>query len=268
MIELTQINVYPVKSCRGLTLARCPLTEFGLQNDRRWMVVDAENNFLSQRSFPAMALLEPTLTTECLVLKASAGGALEVPTEIESGDTRSVKIWNDTCLAYDCGEDAAHWLTEYLKTEARLVIRGDTFRRPVDRAYAVHDEQVGFADAFPLLLTSSASLRDLNSRLDLPIPMNRFRPNLVVSGCDPFAEDAWKRISVDGVNLRVCKPCARCTVPAVDQTTGVVGKEPLTTLATYRKSTNEKVLFGQNLISEQVQGELVLGMEVHVLEPA
>ncbi len=251
-----------------MTLTRCQLTEFGLLNDRRWMVVDTEDNFLSQRRLPRMALIEPAVTTESLTLKAPNVGALEVPIDNNSRATRTVSIWDDTCIAYDCGDAAADWLTHFLETGARLVVRGIDFHRPVDAKYATHGDQVGFADAFPLLLISSASLRDINDRLDRPIPMNRFRPNLVVSGCEPYAEDRWSRISVGGVTMKVCKPCARCTVPTVDQSTGVTGREPLTTLATYRKGTNETVLFGQNLIHEQKEGELVLGMEIRILGQA
>jgi uncharacterized protein YcbX len=268
VIELTQINIYPVKSCKGTTLARCRLTEFGLLNDRRWMVVDAQNSFLSQRSLPRMSLIEPFVETGSLILKAPNARTLEIPFEADSRAPRSVRIWDDSCIAHDCGDEAAQWFTEVLETEARLVIRGDKFQRPLNTKYAVHGDQVGFADAFPLLLISSASLRDLNDRLDHPIPMNRFRPNLVVSGCDPYAEDRWRRLFIGDITVRVCKPCARCTVPTVNQSTGIAGKEPLTTLATYRKGSGEKVFFGQNLINEQKDGELVVGMEIKIEEQA
>jgi uncharacterized protein len=266
VIELTQINIYPVKSCKGITLTRAELTPFGLKNDRRWMVVDANGLFLSQRAIPRMALIEPTLTDEGLVLNAPNAQILEVPHQSKAKSARSVRVWDDLCEAEDCGDEAAQWFSELLQINSRLVTIGKTFSRSVDAQYARNQDQVSFADAFPLLLISSASLRDLNGRLDLPIPMNRFRPNLVVSGCDPYAEDRWKRFSVGTLSFTVSKPCARCTVPTVDQMTGTKGTEPLATLSTYRKGNDHDVFFGQNLVNEQKSGELVMGMEVTVLD--
>ena len=266
MIELTQINIYPIKSCRGISLTRAELTPFGLQNDRRWMVVDDNGSFFSQRTIPKMALIEPSLTDDSLIVKAPHSETIQIPRRSKTKSARPVRIWDDLCESEDCGDEAARWFTEFLQTNSRLVTIGETFSRSVDVKYSRHEDQVGFADAFPVLLISSASLRDLNGRLDLPIPMNRFRPNLVVSGCDPYAEDRWKRISVGTLTFEVSKPCARCTVPTVDQMTGTKGTEPLTTLSTYRKGNNHDVFFGQNLINEQKSGELVMGMEVSVLE--
>ena len=268
MIELTQINIYPVKSCKGMTLTRAELTPFGLLNDRRWMAIDTNGTFLSQRTIPGMALIEPLLTGNSLVLKAPNIEAIEIPIETKTKSARTVKIWDDTCTAQDCGDKAAQWFTKFLGIDSRLVTMGSTFGRTVTAKYSMRHDQVGFADAFPLLLISSASLRDLNERLDLPIPMNRFRPNLVVSGCEPYAEDRWKRFKLGELSFDVSKPCARCTVPTVDQTNGTKGKEPLITLSTYRNGNNNDVLFGQNLINEQKSGELVLGMEVNVIEQA
>lgn len=268
MIELTQINIYPVKSCKGMTVTRAALTPFGLLNDRRWMAIDANGSFLSQRTIPRMALIEPLLTGNSLVLKAPDTETIEIPIELSTKSTRTVKIWDDVCSAQDCGDGIAQWFTKFLRIDSRLVMMGSTFDRSVTAKYSKHRDLVSFADAFPLLLISSASLHDLNERLDLPIPMNRFRPNLVVSGCEPYAEDHWKRFKLGELSFDVSKPCARCTVPTVDQTNGTKGKEPLITLSTYRKGNNNDVFFGQNLINEQKSGELVLGMEVSVLERA
>jgi uncharacterized protein YcbX len=267
VIELTQINIYPVKSCKGTSLSRAKLTAFGLENDRNWMVVQEDGTFLSQRTVPTMSLIEPTLTDDTLQLKAPGSGIVEVPRNLKSSAPAEVRIWEDTCSAVDCGDAAATWLTEFLKVRCRLVAMGKTFNRAVSAKYSTKKDQVSFADAFPFLLISSASLRDLNERLDLPVPMNRFRPNLVVSGCDPYAEDGWGHLAIGSLTFRVSKPCARCTVPSVDQTTGVSGTEPLATLATYRKFEGGKVYFGQNLVNEQKSGELVLGNEVIVLQP-
>ncbi len=268
MIELTQITIYPVKSCKGTSLSKAKLSAFGLENDRRWMIVGEDGTFLSQRILPTMALIEPTLTPDSLQLRAPGTGSAEIPRTIESRKSVQVRIWDDTCAALDCGEEAAALLTEFLSTRCRLVTMGSEFRRAVSPKYSTKSDQVSFADAFPLLLISSASLRDLNERLEFPVPMNRFRPNLVVSGCEPYAEDGWEHIAVGPLTFRVVKPCGRCTVPSVDQATGIAGTEPLATLATYRKLNQGKVYFGQNIVNEQKSGELIQGNEVIVLQPA
>ncbi len=266
MIQLTQINIFPVKSCKGSSQSRAAVTPFGFEHDREWMVVDESGKFLSQRVMPAMALIEPTLSDEYLLLKAPGVETLEIPKASPSIKPREVQIWDDRCTAADCGEEAAQWLTDVLKVSCRLVTRGKDFHRNVSPQYSTKNDQVSFADAFPFLLISSASLRDLNDRLEQPVPMNRFRPNLVVSGCDPYAEDGWDHIAVGALTFRVCKPCARCTIPSVDQSTGIRKTEPLTTLATYRTDDRGKVFFGQNLVNEQKSGELVVGSEVIILQ--
>ncbi|HTP13221.1 MAG TPA: MOSC N-terminal beta barrel domain-containing protein [Bacteroidota bacterium] len=266
MIELTQITIYPVKSCKGMNLSKAMLSPFGLENDRRWMVVGEDGTFLSQRTFPTLALVEPTLTPGFLQLQAPGTGSVEIPRESNNQKPAQVRIWDDSCTATDCGDDAASMLSDFLKVRCRLVSMSSEFSRAVSPKYSTKKDQVGFADAFPLLLISSASLRDLNDRLDLPVPMNRFRPNLVVSGCEPFAEDTWEHVAIGPLTFRVVKPCARCTVPSVDQSTGVAGKEPLTTLAMYRKLEGGKIYFGQNLVNEQKSGELIQGNEVIILQ--
>lgn len=266
MIELTQITVYPVKSCRGITLTRAELTPFGLKNDRRWMTVDAEGKFLSQRTVPKMALIEPAFSRKGLILNAPGSETIEIPFRPNDDTAHTVRIWDDTCTALDCGNDAAQWFSTFLGVDCRLVTMSDSFERSVNDKYSRQHDQVGFADAFPLLLISSASLRDLNERLDQPIPMNRFRPNLVVSGCEPYAEDRWRQIAIGRLTFVVSKPCARCTVPTVDQMKGTTGGEPLVTLSTYRRGDTNAVFFGQNLINEQKSGEIVLGSQVTLLE--
>ncbi len=265
MIELTQINIYPVKACKGMSQTRAELTPYGLKNDRRWMAVDAKGNFLSQRTIPKMALIEPSFAREGLVLKAPNSNVIEIPFRSKTNSTRTVNIWDDSCTAEDCGDEAAKWFTDFLDIEARLVTMGSTFDRSVNATYSQRHDRIGFADAFPFFLLSSSSLRVLIEKLDQPIPMNRFRPNLVVSGCEPYAEDCWKRISLGGMPFEVCKSCSRCTIPTVDQISGTKGKEPLVTLSTYRKGNNNKVFFGQNLINEKKFGEIVLGMEAIIL---
>lgn len=265
-MQLARINIYPVKSCKGISLTQATLSPFGLTNDRRSMVVDSAGTFLSQRRMPKMAIIEPTLSEQTLQLKAPGSAPIEIAIERLRLSGREVRIWDDSCTAIDCGDAASDWLTQLLEIECRLVTMGNTFSRSVDPRYSRNLDQVGFADAFPLLLISTASLRDLNSRLETPVPMNRFRPNLVVNGRGPYDEDTWKRISVGDLTFNVSKPCARCTIPAVDQSTGTRGQEPLTTLATYRKGSDDKVFFGQNLINEQKSGLLTVGTEVTIVQ--
>lgn len=268
MLELTQITIYPVKSCKGISLTRAELTPYGLRNDRRWMVVDSDNSFLSQRTVPRMALIEPSITKEGLSLRAPGMSTLDLSLTPAIDLSLTVTIWNDICQALDCGNEPAGWLSTVLGVKSRLVTFADSYERFVNPKYSGNRDQVGFADAFPLLLISSASLRNLNERLDQPVPMNRFRPNLVVSGCEPYEEDRWQQIAVGDKMFIVSKPCARCTVPTVNQSTGERGSEPLTTLAQYRSGNNNAVFFGQNLINEQKSGEIVLGTAVSVLESA
>ncbi len=266
MLELTQITIYPVKSCKGISLTRSNLSPFGLENDRRWLIVDQDGKFLSQRTMPAMALIEPTLIPDALKLAVPGGQSVEIPKTPASAKAVRVRIWDDTCSALDCGDEVAAMLSGYLKVACRLVTAGAEYSRAISPKYSTRKDQVSFADAFPLLLLSSASLRDLNDRLEVPVPMNRFRPNLVVSGCEPFAEDGWDHIAIGPLTFRVSKPCVRCTIPSVDQATGVSGTEPLATLATFRKFDRGNVQFGQNLVNEQKSGELALGNEVIILQ--
>lgn len=265
-IHLGRITIYPVKSCKGINLSRAELSQFGLLNDRRWMLVDADMVFLSQRRLPSMALIEPELSDSILRLKAPGAETIEIVRSIPNSKHVVVKVWNDDCEAYDCGDVVARWFTTFLDIDCRLVAMGNDFVRAVDSRYASGDDQVGFADAFPLLLISQASLDDLNSRLDTPVPMDRFRPNLVVEGCHPFAEDTWRKISVGDFVFRVGKPCARCTIPTVNQTTAERGKEPMQTLSQYRKGPDNKTFFGQNIVNEQKTGTIVVGSTVTILE--
>ena len=259
-VRLVNLNIYPVKACGGIALGAATLDRWGPRHDRNWMVVDADGRFISQRTQPRLALVEPALGPELLTLRAPSMPALELPAMGRAGPARTVSIWNDSCVALDQGETAAQWFAEYLQQPARLVRIGTGFERAV-AAYAPGAE-VAFADGYPLLLLSLASLAALNARLAEPVPMNRFRPNLVVDGCPEFAEDAWKRVHIGDVTFQVVSSCERCAVTTVDQATGVPGKERLATLATFRRGG---VLFGRNLV-HQGGGTVRVGDMVEVLE--
>lgn len=261
---LSGLFFYPVKSLRGIALERAPVGGRGIQFDRHWMVVDEDGKFLTQRKHPRMALIRTALTPGALRLSAPTMPDLELALEPEGGEEATVQVWGDHCLARSAGAAPASWLSRFLGIECRLFFMPEQTERPVDPAYASAKDRVGFADAFPFLLISQASLDDLNGRLDQPLPMIRFRPNLVVAGCEPYAEDGWRRIRIGELTFRVAKPCSRCAIPTIDPETAEKGVEPLRTLSRYRREGNQ-VYFGQNLLHDQA-GELRLGATVEVLE--
>jgi len=262
-IRLSGLHVYPIKSCSGVAVEEWDVDERGLRHDRRWMLVDETGLFISQRELPRMALIQVRIASHGLVVVAPGMSPLAVPFRSESSQLLLARIWDDLVETEKVGDDADRWFSEFLGVRCNLVHLPDGSIRPVDPAYGKAGDRVGLADGFPFLLISEASLADLNARLEHPSPMNRFRPNLVVAGCGAFAEDDWKRIRVGPIILRVVKPCARCAITTVDQRTGTTGKEPLRTLATFRRS-GTKVLFGQNLVHDGT-GTLRAGDPVEVL---
>ncbi len=255
---------YPVKSLRGAGLATAALDARGIRYDRHWMLVDPDGHFLSQRGLPRMTLVRTLMMYDHLTLQAPDMDDLALPPEHANDEPFRVKVWRDECLARCVGKDADEWLSRFLQTECRLVYLPADQLRQVDPKYAREGDQTGFADGFPLLLISEASLQDLNSRMSEPLPMERFRPNLVVGGCEPYAEDQWKRIRIGEIEFNVVKPCSRCAITTVNPDTAQTGAEPLKTLSSYRRQGN-KVNFGQNLIHTGM-GELKLGMDVEVIE--
>lgn len=255
---------YPVKSLKGSGLTRTMLDARGVSLDRHWMLVDSDGIFISQRKLPRMILVRTQIASDRLTLQAPGMPNLLVAPESSGDESMAVKIWDDECVARCVGEGADLWLSEFLHRECRLVYLPDDQLRQVDLNYAVEGDQTGFSDGFPLLLLSEASLQDLNHRLPEPLPMERFRPNLVVSGCEPYAEDQWRRIRIGEIEFLVVKPCSRCAITGVNPEDARTGPEPLQTLNSYRRQGN-RVYFGQNIIHE-TKGELALGMEVEVLE--
>lgn len=263
-LRVTELWIYPVKSCRGIPLDRAELSARGLRWDRHWMIVDEAGRFLTQRDLPAMATIAPVVTADALVLRAPGRVDLEVPHGAREGQAE-VTVWRDTLRADRVLAAADDWLSGHLGVACRLVRFADDVRRPVDPAYARHGDETAFSDGFPLLLIGQGSLDDLNGRLARPLPMRRFRPNLVVAGAVPYAEDGWRAIRVGSIGLRVVKPCSRCAITTVDPDRGVrEGGEPLETLATYRRRDG-KVWFGQNVIPNG-GGEIRVGDAVEVLD--
>jgi hypothetical protein len=207
-----------------------------------------------------MALVVPSIRDGALSVNAPAMPTLDLPLSPSPTVSTSVTVWDDTCEATWMGEKAARWFSDFLGSPCGLVHMADEAVRPANPTYGPSHARVSFADGFPFLLISEESLADLNRRLAEPLPMNRFRPNLVVAGGEPYAEDGWNKIQIGGVVLRVMKPCGRCVVTTTDQATGERGQEPLRTLATYRRRDGE-VMFGQNVVHENT-GHLQIGDSV------
>ena len=264
MITLSSLIYYPIKACRGFEVESSQVERMGLQHDRRMMLTTPEGEFLTQREYPRLALVTPTLKDDTLDLSAPEFDSLRLNIQT-TGTSHPVNIWKSKGVAaIDQGEEAAQWFSDWLGDNVRLVHIADGFKRVVNEKYAVHDDDhTGFADGYPILLISEESLQDLNSRLETQLPMNRFRPNIVIRGCDPFAEDTWNRIQIGDVILAVVKPCARCEVTTIDKVTLERSKEPLKTLGKYRKH-KLGAIFGQNVIPLN-GGSLRLGMNVEVL---
>jgi len=293
MIQLSNITYYPIKACRGFDVPASNVERMGLEHDRRMMVVTPAGEFLTQREYPRLALVTPTLRLRSTT-PALAGGAREEhgltplsAKEIKNdsvtlsapnfdsihfaiqktGVATHVNIWRSKEVnAIDQGDESAEWFSDWLGISVRLVHMADGFKRKLNRDYAVSaDDHTGFADGYPILIISEASLQDLNSKLDASraLSMNRFRPNIVLQNCEPFAEDTWKRIRIGDVEIALVKPCPRCVVTTIDKETLEQNKEPLKTLSTYRKQKGG-AMFGMNAIPLN-EGRLEAGMSVEII---
>jgi hypothetical protein len=240
-LQIDQLLIYPIKGCAGQVLETPRWDAYGLWGDRRWAVVDAQGTFISQRSHPLMCRIRVHLG-QTLTVHYEGMGALELDIA-PSGHPIPIQIWEDEVLADDGGDRAASWFSRVIGESVRLVGLGASYHRPIRLKDQTLEEQVHLGDAFPLLVISQASLDDLNSRLDQPVPMNRFRPNIVISGVGPYEEDKLLDLEVYGKKLLFGKKCGRCSVTTIDQETGISGKEPLRTLSEYRKE-GSKVCFG------------------------
>ncbi len=252
---LSGLFVYPIKSCAGMAVAASQLDARGLVGDRSYMVVDEHGIFLTQREAPRLATVRP-VPGELMGVMTDAGTAVAHP-----GRPTTVTVWEHTGPAIDCGDEVADLLSDHLVRECRLVALATQHTRPTE----LGGGEVGFSDGYPLLIATEASLADLNARLPTPLPMGRFRPNLVVAGSAAFEEDDWLRLGVGEIVMDVVKPCARCAITRVDQSTGVRGDgEPLRTLGTFRKAKGG-VMFGQNAVHRTL-GELRVGDPITVAE--
>lgn len=247
-MKISELHIYPIKSLAGISLSESQLGKSGLKYDRQWMLVDRNGKFLSQRSLPQMALFQVALQGDQLQIThigEHSGNGIQIPVSADSGELRKVSIWEDEVNALAVDPLADEWFSDMLHLPCSLVKMSAQHKRWIKKKYQVNGEHVGFADSMPFLLISQSSLDDLNERLITPVPMSRFRPNIVFVGGPAYIEDTWNQFTVGSVPFKITKPCARCVMTTVDQKSGEKGKEPLATLAQYRKQ-GKKILFGQN----------------------
>lgn len=264
-ITVASLHIYPIKSIGGFSVTQATLTDRGFEHDRRWMLVDERGRFLSQRELPTMACLHTTPgSTGMVVTDTRTSEELELPWSTHGGAMVSGKVWDDEVELIEHSTEASAWFSRRLGHACRLMYMPDGSKRAVDPTYA--RGITSLSDGFPYLVLSQATLDDLNARLELPVPMDRFRPNVVIAGGFAFQEDGWTEIRVGAVDLRLVKPCGRCMIVTTDQNSGERSKEPLRTLATYR-SRGAKVLFGMNAMGP-AQGTIRVGDPVQVIRPS
>lgn len=268
--RVVQLHIYPVKSFGGIAVTSMPIGARGPRFDRQWMVVErATRAFLTQRQIPKMTLVQTHLVDHQMQLSwlDKQGQTQKFSTSVDAAAslaTFAVQIWNDVCQAVEADAEISLALSDYFERDVALVTIAPHFQRALPVKYAPNGGETGFADGFPLLLTSLSSLKDLNSRLENQVGMDRFRSNIVIDGAAAFAEESWSKIRIGAVEFELPKKCARCVIINTDQTTGARSAEPLKTLHSYHQSENGKAVFGQNMIHCQ-QGTLHVGDEVSVL---
>lgn len=280
-ISISQLWIYPIKSMKGISLESVQLEKRGFRYDRRWMLIDKDKRFITQRQYPRMALIEPSFESDVmdfgLSVRAPDMPVLIIPypdPQIELYDEVEVVCWDDQIKAHHINTAIDNWFSEFLGIDCQLVYMPDTTLRTVDPAYALSikgDDIASFSDGFPNLMLSEASLSDLNSRVDIDLSMERFRPNIVITGCEPYAEDQLGHFKINQVDFFAVKPCSRCVITTINPQTGEKeSREPLKTLAQFRKKKN-KVFFGQNLlhrINLMHDNQMNIGDKVEIIEPS
>jgi uncharacterized protein YcbX len=264
MLQVSELFIYPIKSLGGISISNALVTDRGLQYDRRWMLIDNNNEFMTQREFAEMALLQSQIVEEGLkVYHKKKQASILIPFEPQ-GETISVQVWSDRCKGIVVDKKVNEWFSDVLGKTCQLVYMPGTTKRRVDGRYALNKEITNFSDGYPFTTIGQSSLDDLNSRLEEKLPINRFRPNIVFTGGAAFEEDGWKHFVINEIDFYGVKLCARCVITTINQETIEKSKEPLKTLATYRQRNN-KIYFGQNLVHHG-EGTLHIGDEIKVKE--
>jgi uncharacterized protein YcbX len=250
--SIAELWLYPVKSCGGIRVEAAGLAAYGMLYDRMFMLVDESGGHITQREFPSLAVVLPEISGEIMTLRAEGMNDVQIRLDVESDEVRPVSIWGHHSSAHDAGDVASAWFSEYLHAPVRLVRIGGQFRRTVDSGIITFVREVAFSDSYPLLIISRASLAALNKRLGAPVPMNRFRPNIVVE---------------NAAELHFGKQCSRCVMTTIEQSTGrPVGKEPLAALSVFRRDHRGKVVFGAYFAHVQPGAVLREGDEITVAE--
>jgi uncharacterized protein len=269
-VRLASIHIYPMKAARAVDLDESVVEPWGLAGDRRWLLVDEDGRFVSQREEPSLARVVVTYGPGTIGVSAAGCPGRQIAAPARGAQLLKVTVWSSTVLAAAAGPEGDAWFSAYLGRRVRLVYLDDPTRRPVDPEYGRDGDVVSFADGYPLLLTSTGSLDELGRWLTedggQPVPMTRFRPSVVVTGAPPWAEDRWRRIRIGAVEFRIVKPCGRCVVTTTDQITGERGPQPLKMLGR-RRRFGQQLVFGQNMIPDG-PGTIRAGDPVEILESA
>ncbi len=266
-LKVTNLWIYPIKSLAGIQLKSTHIEPRGLQYDRRWVLVDQHSVFVNQRDYPEMVFLQPVIEENQISIHHKNNPEKVLTFSLAEPDTvpAEVQVWDDKCMAKPVGAEADQWFSEVLGKEVRLMFMHKDGIRPADPRYAVNEnDEVSFADGYPILIISEESLALLNSKTDEHVPMNRFRANIIISGGIAHQEDQLRKININGIEMYGVKPCARCVMTTIDTHTGQKGKEPLKTLVKYRK-LDRKILFGENFIPIS-SGHVSVGDQIDVLE--
>ncbi len=261
---LSSLFIYPIKSLAGFAVNQWPVVATGFQYDRQWMLVDEQRQFLSQRRLPQMALLQTRIQAQQLIVSAPQQDDLILELNPKTNVSTTITVWHDSYEAQLISEAANQWFSQALNTPCQLVYQPTNTIRQVDPNYANPEDNTAFSDGFPFLITTEASLALLNQQMSLNLSMQRFRPNLVISDCESYAEDTWRELQIAHINFRLPKPCSRCSVPQINPKTALNDKEPLRTLSRTRQYNN-KVYFGQNALHDTV-GLLNTGDEVLIMK--
>jgi len=264
MLQVSELYIYPIKSLGGIKLEKAPVTDRGFEYDRRWMLIDDNNKFISQREHAVMALLKTDLTSNFITVTNTANNnSIEIPLVPLKQGIVSAEIWDDICMAQLVSDKADKWFTDILGINARLVYMPDDTKRFTNPKYTPAGKLTSFSDSYPFLLIGQSSLDDLNKRLSNSLPINRFRPNIVFTGGEPYMEDTLDSFIIGDIPFNGVKLCARCNVITIDQNNASSAKEPTKTLASYRRKNNN-IYFGQNVV-HSATGSISVGDELIVL---
>lgn len=263
-LVVSAIYVYPIKSLGGISLTESLIEERGLQYDRKWVLADNNGIFITQRKYPRLSLLQVRISDDVITVfqKKNPKQNISFGINQQIGEQIDVTVWDDLTKGVEVDTAVSKWFSQYMEMEVKLLRMPEQERRNVDPRYANNGEIVSFADGYPCLLIGQSSLDELNTKLEKPVLMDRFRPNIVFTGGEPHVEDGLKDFKIDEISFSAVKPCARCVLVTVDQQHGTKSPEPLKTLSKYR-TLNNKIMFGQNLIHTG-KGMIKIGAEIKI----